>query len=207
MDSIPEQFMLRGAHRDEALKAVQTLIAYIGDDPTRPGLKDTPQRVLEAWEKAWGRGYQPLHPHELIKLFEAEAQVDPKRPIYNQMIVQRDITCFSHCEHHMTPFHGVAHVAYVPDARGLVGLSKLARVVDHFARRLQVQERLTEEIAGFLATHLSPHVGVTLDMRHMCMISRGVSQQHSSTITTALRGNFYDLPAARAEYLQAIAAH
>jgi GTP cyclohydrolase I len=196
--------MIRGASDKAAMDAVRTLLSWLGEDPDRPGLVETPARVLAAWGEAWGRGYQRMHPHELIKLFDPERGQGQS---YNQMVVQRDITCFSHCEHHMTPFFGVAHLAYVPDARGLVGLSKLARVVDHFARRLTVQERLTEEIADFLQTHLSPHIGVTLDMRHFCMISRGVGQPRSSTITTALRGNLFDDASARAEYLRAITPH
>jgi GTP cyclohydrolase I len=123
---------------------------------------------------------------------------------YNQMVVVKDITLYSHCEHHMTPFFGSAHIAYVPGKAGLVGLSKLARVVDIFARRLQTQERITTQIADCLSMELSDHIGVLIEAQHMCMISRGVQQPHSTTITTALRGDFFHDQATRAEFLQAV---
>lgn len=193
------------ATQEEALLAVRTLISYLGDDPDREGLQDTPARVLKAWRQDWARGYTGV-PTELIRLFERTDGKDCiSVPRYNQMVVIRDIDVFSHCEHHMTPFFGKVHIAYVPDTHGLIGLSKMARIVNHFARRLQVQERLTEQVADFLAGELSADVGVRMSCIHMCMLSRGVQQAHSSTLTTALRGAFYDDPTTRQEFLQACA--
>lgn len=194
----------------KALEAVRVLLAYIGDDPNRPGLVDTPQRVLKAWEQSWGHGYREIGPETLLTLFEPHGvspfpERDKQQFIhatFDEMVVVRDITMYSHCEHHLAPFFGVAHVAYVPSALGIVGLSKLARVVDHFARRLQVQERLCVQIADFLAEHLSAHVGVQIKATHMCMVSRGVQQPHAQTVTTALRGNLSS-GEPRAEFLQA----
>lgn len=186
--------------QEEALLAIRTLISYLGDDPDRDGLQDTPARVLKAWRQDWAQGYITCAPAELIRLFDRGADLTQR---FDQMVVIRDIDVFSHCEHHMTPFFGKAHIAYIPSDAGLIGLSKIARVVNHFARRLQVQERLTEQVAEFLATELSPDIGVRMSCVHMCMLSRGVQQAHSSTITTALRGAFYDDPTTRAEFLQA----
>lgn len=186
----------------KALAAVRTLIEYLGDDPDREGLRDTPERVLKAWKQDWAAGYPYTDPHALIKLFEPAARSSQR---FDQMIVIRDIDVFSHCEHHMTPFFGKAHIAYVPSEKGLIGLSKMARIVNYFARRLQVQERLTEQVAEFLAAQLSPDVGVRISCIHMCMLSRGVQQAHSSTLTTALRGEFHDNQTTRQEFLQACA--
>lgn len=190
---------------DQAIEAIRTLISFIGDDPYREGMIETPLRVLKAWGKDWGRGYEPIEPQELIKLFEVgESKRNYSgRKRFDQMVIVKDITLFSHCEHHMTPFFGRAHIAYIPGERGLIGLSKMARVIDHFSRRLQVQERLTVQIADFLAQHLAGDIGVTLSCTHLCMVSRGVQQPHSTTQTTALRGAFYDDPTTRAEFIRA----
>jgi GTP cyclohydrolase I len=205
-DKLKAAVSLPSPTRAEALTAVRTLIAYIGDDPQREGLLDTPERVLKAWGKDWGRGYQEIAPADLIRTFEGQhnpAYLHPAPRRYDQMVVVKNIDIFSCCEHHMAPFFGRAHIAYVPGSKGLVGLSKLARVADHFSRRLQVQERLTEQVAGFLAEHLSPHIAVMLACTHLCMVSRGVQQAHSITQTTALRGDFYNDPTTRAEFLRA----
>ena len=194
---------------EEALVAVRTLIRFIGDDPARPGLSETPERVLRAWWGAWGKGYYINEERTtaelkiLFKLFDAEDEIGNAElsTRYNEMVFIRDIAVNSHCEHHMTPFWGTATIAYLPSRRGVIGLSKLARVVDHFARRLQVQERLTVQIADALAAHLSPHAGVMLNCHHMCMISRGITQPNVTTQTTALRGVFMDDPAVRTEFL------
>lgn len=189
--------------RADALSAVYTLLAYIGENPEREGLRETPSRVLASWEECWGMGYRASDDlgvaAHLLKTFEADSDLR-----YNQMVIVRDISMFSHCEHHMTPFFGSAHIAYVPGERGLVGLSKLARIVDLFARRLQTQERVTTQIADCLSMHLSEHVGVLIEAQHMCMLSRGVRQPRSTTITTALRGDFFNDQATRAEFLSAI---
>jgi len=185
-------------------EAIRALISFIGDDPDRPGLHDTPERVLRAWAETWGAGYtNTIEP--LIKLFDIE-QEPPQFEIdisqkYNEMIFVQNIAVYSHCEHHLTPFWGEATIAYLPTYRGIVGLSKLARVAEHFARRLQVQERLTSEIANALAEHLSPHVGVMLNCRHMCMMSRGCAQPNAVTRTTALRGLFAHEAAVKHEFI------
>ena len=204
---------------EKALEAVRTLIRYIGDDPTREGLQATPGRVLRAWTTAWGKGYfnvdgwpegEQVRLEGLFKLFDREAiegtydpdhQADALSTTYNEMVFVRDIAVYSHCEHHMTPFWGTATIAYLPAKRGIIGLSKLPRVVEHFARRLQVQERLTVQVADALARYLSPHAGVLMNCSHFCMISRGIMQPNITTQTTALRGLFMEDSVVRAEFL------
>ncbi len=163
------------------------------EDPARDGLLKTPSRVAKAM--AWlTRGYA-LDARAVIgdALFEVDSE---------QMVLVRDIELYSLCEHHLLPFFGKAHIAYIPNGR-VVGLSKLARVVDVFARRLQVQERLTEEVAGALDEVLRPRgVGVVVEAAHMCMMMRGVEKQNSMTVTSALRGVFKDDPSTRAEFLR-----
>lgn len=190
----------------KALQAIRDLIAAIGDNPDRPGLRATPERVWRAWRDDWGSGYAEQDAASLFTLFEPYTDKitvsSAFHPHYDQMVVVRDLAFVSHCEHHMAPFFGEVHIAYVPCSRGLLGLSKLARVVDLFSRRLQMQERLTNDIAGILQERLSPHIGVLVRARHMCMISRGVRQPRSTTITTALRGNFYDDARTRDEFMR-----
>lgn len=181
--------------RQEAGKGIEALLRFIGDDPQRPGLQDTPERVLKAWRDAWGLGYREQPP--ILRCFK-EKGVD-----YDEMIVQTGIQFYSHCEHHMAPFFGSCDIAYLPRAsKGVVGLSKLARVVEHFSRRLQVQERLTADIAGYLL-QLSPDVAVSMKATHFCMCSRGVRQRDAMTRTTVLRGRLKQA-APRAEFLAAI---
>ena len=175
--------------------AVRDLLRYVGEDPDRPGLIETPERVRKAW-KAWTAGYSESA-STLLKTFEDGAEL-----CGDEMVIVRDIEFYSHCEHHMAPFFGVAHVAYIPDGK-VVGLSKLARVVDVFARRLQVQERLTNQVANAIADSLNPQgVGVVMRAKHFCMCSRGVNKQGSETMTSALRGALRDEPSARAEFLR-----
>lgn len=172
---------------------VRALIEKAGDDPFRPGVLDTPLRFLKAWE-FWTSGYNQ-DPATVLKTFEDGAQG------CDEMIAQRDISFFSLCEHHLAPFFGVVHIGYIPNGR-IVGLSKLARLVEVFARRLQVQERLTNQIAEALDNHLQPvGVGVVVEARHLCMESRGVQKSGTSTVTSALRGVFKTKPEARAEFL------
>lgn len=175
---------------------VHEMLACIGEDPRREGLHETPARVVKAWEE-WFAGYA-MNPADLLKTFEDGAQgVD-------EMVVVKNIDLFSHCEHHLAPFFGKAHVAYIPNGR-VVGLSKLARVVDAFARRLQVQERITNQVADLIHAALQPlGVGVVIEATHFCMCSRGVNKQGSTTITSALRGALKDKPAARAEFMELI---
>jgi GTP cyclohydrolase I len=168
-------------------------LELLGEDPERDGLLKTPSRVAKAMAFLT-RGYA-LDARGVIgdALFEVDSE---------QMVMVREIELYSLCEHHLLPFFGKAHIAYIPNGR-VVGLSKLARVVDVYARRLQVQERLTEEIAGALDEVLRPQgVGVVVEAAHMCMMMRGVEKQNSMTVTSALRGVFKDDAATRAEFLR-----
>lgn len=159
----------------------------------REGLLETPERVAKAWE-FWTSGYAK-DPAEILKSFEDGADG------YDEMVMVRDIPIYSKCEHHLADIFGTATVAYIPNGR-VVGLSKLSRLVDMYARRLQVQERMTVQIADALQEHLNPlGVGVLLRCRHLCMESRGVCQQGHHTVTSALRGALKDDPAARGEFM------
>jgi GTP cyclohydrolase I len=172
---------------------IREVLRQIGDDPSREGLLETPNRVVKAWDR-WFSGYHK-DVGEIFKTFEDGAQgVD-------EMVVQVDIPFYTHCEHHMAPFWGLASVAYIPNGR-VLGLSKMNRVVDLFACRLQVQERLTNQIADAMWEHLKPKgVGVLLRARHMCVESRGIQHRGSTTTTCALRGCIKDEPEARQEFL------
>jgi GTP cyclohydrolase I len=170
--------------REEAEAAVRTLIAWAGDDPDREGLADTPRRVVKAYQDFYA-GYGENPNEELARVF---AEVDG----YADMVVVRDITFYSHCEHHMAPFSGKAHVGYFP-RDGVVGLSKLARIVDMFSRRLQTQEALTAQIAGAIEEGLrSRGVAVMIEAEHSCMTMRGVKKHGASTVTTQFTGVFRD---------------
>lgn len=174
--------------------AIRLMLQYLGEDPQRQGLVETPSRVRKAWQ-FWCSGYRE-DPGAVLKTFEDGAEL-----CGDELVIVRNVELHSVCEHHMAPFFGIAHVAYIPDKR-IVGLSKLARLVDVFARRLQVQERMTNQIANTLNEVLQPKgVGVMIKARHLCMCSRGVQKQHSDTVTTALRGALMDKPAARAEFM------
>jgi GTP cyclohydrolase I len=168
--------------RDEALKAVRTLLAWAGDNPDRPGLIDTPKRVVDAYGE-WFDGYDADAAKELSRTFE-DVQG------YDDMVVLRDIEVESHCEHHMAPFLGKAYVAYIPNEK-VVGISKLARVVEIYSRRLQTQEVLTNQIADAIESNLQPQgVAILIDAEHQCMTTRGVHHRHVSTITTRFTGVF-----------------
>lgn len=181
---------------DHAEALIRGLLTHLGEDPDREGLKETPRRVIKAWGH-WCQGYK-VDAQALLKTF-----VDGSEGV-DEMVLVKDIEFYSHCEHHMAPFFGTAHVAYIPNG-SVVGLSKLARVVDVYAQRLQVQERLTNEIANCLDEGLSPlGVAVVVEAKHFCMCSRGVSKQGSSTITSALRGVFKEKPEVRAEFMALI---
>jgi GTP cyclohydrolase I len=169
------------------------LLQFIGEDPARGGLLETPKRFLKAWQE-YSSGYSK-NAADILKVFEDGAEK------VDEMVLVKDIPVYSHCEHHLAPFFGVAHIAYIPNGK-IVGLSKLSRLVDMFAKRLQVQERLTNQIADALEEHLRPlGVGVVIECRHMCMESRGIQRQGSSTITSAMRGALRDKPEARAELM------
>lgn len=179
-------------------EAVRTILGEVEGNPEtlRDGLLETPERVAKAWE-FWTRGYNQ-NAEDILKVFEDGASG------YDEMVVVRDIPIYSLCEHHLAPIFGTASIAYIPDGR-IVGLSKLSRLADMHARRLQVQERLTHDIAEDLWTVLKPKgVGVVLRCRHMCMESRGVCQQGHHTVTSSLRGAIKDQPDTRAEFMQLV---
>jgi GTP cyclohydrolase I len=170
--------------REDAEAAVRTLIAYAGDDPAREGLIDTPKRVVSAYEELYG-GYRESADDVLDRTFAETGG-------YDDLVLVRDIPFHSHCEHHMMPFYGKAHIAYLPVER-VVGLSKLARLIDVFALRLQTQEHLNSQIALAIEKVLKPRgVAVMLEAEHTCMSLRGVAKAGSSTITTHLLGYFRD---------------
>jgi GTP cyclohydrolase IA len=172
---------------------IEHMLRHLGEDPARNGLLRTPERVEKSLR--WlTRGYHMSAAHVIGNaLFEEE---------HNSMVLVKDIEMYSMCEHHMLPFFGKVHVAYIPDGR-IVGLSKVARVVDVFARRLQVQERLTDQIAEAISETLAPQgVGVIVEAFHLCMMMRGVEKQNSKTITSAMRGVFLEDNKTREEFLR-----
>ena len=182
--------------KEEAMQAVRTLIEWAGDDPEREGLLDTPHRVVEAYLEFF-EGYRDAPSVHLSRTFE---EVDG----YDQIVVLRDIPFESHCEHHMVPFTGVAHIGYLPDRR-VVGISKLARVLDAFARRLQIQEKLTRQVADVIQETLQPlGVGVIIEATHQCMTCRGVRKTGVKMVTSCLLGAFRDDAATRREFLAMI---
>jgi GTP cyclohydrolase IA len=182
-----------GASDDEFRQLVHRQLELLGEDPDRQGLLRTPHRV--ATSLAWlTRGYE-MNIEQVVggALFDADGATN--------MVMVRDIELYSLCEHHLLPFYGKAHVAYIPNGR-IVGLSKLPRIVEVFARRLQVQERLTEQIAGAIDDVLEPMgVGVVIEAYHLCMMMRGVEKQNSKTITSAVRGTFRSDQRTREEFL------
>ena len=189
-----------GAETDPLLlggmsNAVTAMLEGIGEDPSREGLLKTPERVARSL-RFLTRGYRE-DPEELLKkAVFTEA--------YDEMVLVRDIDLFSMCEHHMLPFFGKAHVAYIPDGK-IVGLSKLARVVEVFARRLQVQERLTQQIRDAIQSVLNPKgVAVVIEARHLCMVMRGVQKLNSVTTTSAMSGQFITSQSTRSEFLRLI---
>ncbi len=174
---------------------IRALIEAIGEDPAREGLRRTPDRVAEALSFLT-RGYS-MDPHEVVNgaIFNEQHQ---------EMVICRDIDFFSLCEHHMLPFFGKAHVAYLPKGR-LIGLSKLARLVEVFARRLQVQERLNRQVAETLQEIIDPAgVAVVMEATHLCMVMRGVEKQNSVTVTSSMLGEFRNNPATREEFIHLI---
>jgi GTP cyclohydrolase I len=182
--------------RAEAEEAVRTLIRWAGDDPGREGLRDTPARVVRAYEE-WFSGYRDDPSALLQRTFEEVGG-------YDEIVVLRDIAFHSHCEHHMAPIIGKVHVGYLPKDR-VVGISKLARLVNAFAQRLQVQERLTAEIADMLDAVLQPHgVGVVIQAAHGCMTTRGVNKHGATMVTSRMLGAFRNNPATRHEFLSGL---
>ncbi|MGF9762994.1 GTP cyclohydrolase I FolE [Microvirga sp. 0TCS3.31] len=179
--------------REEAEAAVRTLLRWAGDDPTREGLQDTPKRVAKAFRELYS-GYAQ-DPDEILDKVFSEVQG------YDDIVLVRDIPFYSHCEHHMVPFFGVAHVAYYP-TKGVVGLSKLARLVDAYARRLQTQETMTAQIASAMVKALTPRgVAVMIEAEHMCMSMRGIQKAGALTLTTQFTGVFKEDPAEQVRFL------
>jgi GTP cyclohydrolase I len=182
--------------REEAEAAVRTLIAFAGDHPDREGLVETPKRVVDAYEELY-RGYRDIPAEVLDRTFSEIGK-------YDDFVLVRDIDFSSHCEHHMMPFMGRAHIAYKPVER-VVGLSKLARLVDVYARRLQTQEHLTSQIATAINEILQPKgVAVMLDAEHMCMSLRGVEKHGASTLTTQFLGSFKDDPNEQVRFITSV---
>lgn len=183
----------RRPSREEAEAAVRTLIEWAGDDPGREGLRSTPARVVRSYEEFFN-GYE-TDPVELLQRTFEETEG------YDEMVVLKDIRFESHCEHHMAPIIGKAHIAYLPKSR-VVGISKLARLVEVYSRRLQIQEKMTVQIANTLSEVLQPRgVGVVIEASHQCMTTRGVHKPGVSMVTSHMLGGFRDDPSTRREFL------
>ena len=182
--------------KEEAKKAIQTILKYIGENPEREGLIETPKRVIKAFDEYFS-GYLESPQEYLEKTFgDVEG--------YDDMVIQKNISIQSHCEHHMAPIIGIAHVAYTPSEK-VVGLSKLARVVDAFSRRLQTQERLTMQIANAINKGLKAHgTAVCVDAVHQCMTTRGVMKENATTITNYFTGSFRDSHSLQQRFLSYI---
>ncbi|HAQ36652.1 MAG: GTP cyclohydrolase I FolE [Maricaulis sp.] len=182
--------------REQAEEAVRTLIAWAGDDPTREGLLDTPKRVAKAWEE-WFSGYQADPAEELSRVFEEVGG-------YDDLVLLTNIDVESHCEHHLAPILGVAHVAYLPKSK-VVGISKIARVVEIFSKRMQTQETMTAQIANALMDAMDARgVAVLVDAKHQCMTTRGVHHPNVSTVTTTFTGEFKTNDELRGRFLRHI---
>ena len=180
----------------EVHDAVRKLLLWAGDDPDREGLVGTPDRVARAYKEFFA-GYEQ-DPEEILRTTFEEVEG------YDEMVLVKDIGVESHCEHHMVPIIGRAHIAYIPNNR-VVGISKLARVVDIFAKRLQIQEKMTAQIANAIENVLQPKgIAVVIDASHQCMTTRGVNKPESSTVTSSMRGVFKDNPRTRNEFLNFI---
>ncbi|WP_332065611.1 GTP cyclohydrolase I FolE [Bartonella sp. CB189] len=181
---------------EEVEAAVRTLLLWIGEDPNREGLLDTPKRAVKAYSELF-IGYHESVEEVLNTVFEEVSG-------YNETIIMKDIPFYSHCEHHMIPIVGKAHIAYLPDKK-IVGLSKIARVVDIFSRRLQTQEAMTAQIASSLVKYLKPRgVAVLIEAEHMCMAMRGIKKQGSTTITTNFHGYYEKDQAAQAHFIMMV---
>lgn len=182
--------------RQKALEAVRTLIAWAGDDPDRVGLRETPERVINAY-KEWFAGYHIDPAAELTKVFEDISN-------YDDMVILRDIDVESHCEHHMAPFIGKAHLAYIPTDK-IVGISKLVKVVEGFAKRLQTQETMTSQIVNLIDQTLKPRgTAIMINAEHHCMSRRGVHHPEVSTVTTQFTGEFKTNPTLQERFLRLI---
>ncbi|MGY1705845.1 GTP cyclohydrolase I FolE [Geodermatophilus sp. SYSU D00697] len=185
-----------GVDHERAAAAVRELLIAVGEDPDRPGLRDTPGRVARAYAETFAGLWQD--PSDILATTFDED--------HDEMVLVKDIPMYSTCEHHLVPFHGVAHIGYIPGEDGRVtGLSKLARLVEVYARRPQVQERMTSQIADALAEVLKPRgVLVVIEAEHLCMAMRGIRKPGSTTVTSAVRGIFRDNPATRSEAMSLV---
>ncbi|MBZ5695364.1 MAG: GTP cyclohydrolase I FolE [Acidobacteriia bacterium] len=195
IDETTEITLSRAAGSETIADLVRKMIAQLGEDPTREGLRRTPERFEKALRYLTS-GYRQ-DPEKILNgaMFSVS---------YDEMVVVKDIEVYSLCEHHLLPFFGKCHVAYIPNKK-VVGLSKIARLVNMYARRLQIQERLTSQIAKTLQEQLSPQgVGVIIEARHLCMVMRGVEKQHSSSMTSAMLGAFRESKQTRDEFLSLI---
>lgn len=197
LSSVPANLPLQTSNekptRDEALRAVETLLRWAGDDPSREGLLGTPDRVVRSYEEFFG-GYA-VDPDEVLQRTFEEVEG------YDEIVLLRDIDFVSHCEHHMAPIIGRAHVAYMPDNR-VVGISKLARVVEAYARRLQIQEKMTAQIANSINEVLKPKgVAVVIEAAHQCMTTRGVNKTGVTMVTSRMLGLFRSNASTRREFL------
>jgi len=183
------------SNRDRFENNIKEILEFIGENPSREGLLQTPKRVAKAWD-FFTSGYKQ----------DARTILNGAvfREKYNEMVIVKDIDFFSMCEHHLLPFYGKAHIAYIPDGK-IIGLSKIPRIVEVFSRRLQVQERMTQEIADTLYETLEPDgVGVVIEAKHLCMMMRGVEKQNSVATTSAMLGSFRDDEKTRSEFLRLI---
>ena len=188
---------LRGRTAQNLMKALQSMMKAVGDDPDREGLRGSPRRILRSWQRLYG-GYQQK-PEDILTTFE-EKELFP----HNQIILLKNIEFYSTCEHHLLPFFGKAHIAYLPSNR-IVGISKLARILEIYARRLQLQERIGHQVTQALMTHLNAlGAACVLEAQHFCMIARGVEKQNSIMVTSSLRGTFLKNPQTRAELMALI---
>lgn len=173
---------------------IRKMIKFLGENPDRDGLAETPKRIIKSWKELYS-GYGK-NPQDEVKVFDCNS--------YTGMVLLKDIEMYSTCEHHMLPFFGKCHIAYIPD-RKVIGISKLARIMEIYARRLQIQERLTDEIADCLVELLNPKgVAVMIEAQHFCMRARGIEKQNSQMITSSLRGVFLEKDEARQEFLESI---
>lgn len=202
------EMMLKGASKEQmkdaieqiypgAMEKVRDLIKIIGDDPDREGLIDTPYRVVKSWLEIYG-GYK-ITPNLSTAFAEDIGDVDD-----SQIVICKDIKFYSTCEHHMIPFHGICHIGYLPNKK-VIGVSKLVRIVEFFARRLQIQEKLCSQIADYIEEIIEPQgVAVVMEAQHLCMAARGVKNQSSRMTTSQMRGKFRTQPSTRAEFLNLI---
>lgn len=176
------------------IESIKNILQYVGEDPNREGLQDTPKRVVKSWKEIYS-GYEK-DPKDILTVFDTDG--------YDQIVLLKNIEFYSMCEHHMLPFIGKAHVAYIPGKK-IVGISKLARLVDIYARRLQIQERIGQQVTTALMELLEPKgAACVIEAQHLCMLMRGVQKQNSIMVTSSLKGVFLESQSTREELMQLI---